>query len=124
MAIAGTQTNSAASSAIRSGNLPGLGFQAVITVVHSGTYATGGQTTDLSAVFANEVIGGRPISDTVDDGGYKSAYVLATAGAPATGIIQMYWPDSNNVADSAFSEVADMTALTAIDGQLWLFVGR
>lgn len=124
MAITGTQTNSAASAAIKSGLIPGLGFQAVVTVVHTVTYATGGQTCDLSAIFPNEVIGGHPISDTVDDGGYKSTYVLATAGAPATGLIQMYYVDANNAGDAAFNQVANGVALTAIDGQLWLFVGK
>lgn len=124
MAIAGTVLSGANSQTVRSGNIPGLGNQAVVTVVHTGTYATGGQTCDLSAIFPTEVYGGHPISDTQDDGGYKSTYVLATAGAPATGIIQMYYVDANNVADAAFVEVADMVALTAIDGQLWVFNGR
>lgn len=124
MAIAGTQFSGANSQTVRSGLIPGLGFQAVVTVVHTVTYDTGGQAVDLSAIFPNEVIGGHPISDTVDDGGYKSTYVLAAAGAPSTGIIQMYYVDANNVADAAFNQVANGTALTAIDGQLWLFVGR
>ena len=124
MAIAGTQFTGANSQTVRSGNIPGLGFQAVVTVVHTVTYATGGQTLDLSAIFPSEVIGGRPISDTVDDGGYKSTYVLAAAGAPATGTVQMYYVDANNVADAKFVEVANGVALTAIDGQQWLFVGR
>lgn len=124
MAVTGTQTNSAASSAIRSGNIPGLGFQAVVTVVHAGTYSTGGDTLDLSAVFPSEVYGGHPISDTQDDGGYKSTYVLGTAGAPASGVLQMYYVDANNVADAAFNQVANGVALTAIDGQLWIFNGR
>ena len=125
MSIAGTQTTAANGGAIKSGMIPGLGCQAVVTVVHSGTYTNpGGDAVDLSAVFPTEVLGGRPISDTVDDGGYKSTYVRAAAGAPDTGVIQMYWVDANNAGDAAFVQVADMTALTAIDGQLWIFNGR
>jgi hypothetical protein len=124
MAVAGTQFTGANSQTVRSGAIPGIGFQAVVTVVHTVTYSTGGDTLDLSAIFPNEVIGGHPISDTQDDGGYKSTYVLGTAGAPASGILQMYYVDANNVADAAFNQVANAVALTAIDGQLWLFVGR
>jgi len=124
MAIAGTQGLDANGGTIKSGNIPGIGWQAVVNVVHTVTYATGGQTLDLSLIFPSEVYGGHPISDTEDDGGYKSCYVLAAAGAPATGIVQMYYVDANNVADAPFVEVADMTALTAIDGQRWIFWGR
>lgn len=125
MTITATQKSGSNSQTIKSGPIPGIGFQAVVTVVHTDTYTPqGGQTCNLSAIFPTEVIGGRVIAETQDDGGYKSTYVLAAAGAPASGLIQMYWVDANNVADAAFVEVADMTALTAIDGQTWLFVGR
>ena len=106
-----------------SGQIPGFGFFAVSQIVWDNSYPTGGETCDLSGVFPNEVYGGAVFADTLNDGGYKCSYVLAAAGAPATGVIQAYWVDTTT--DGApMAQVVDMTDVSAMNGQTWLFAGR
>lgn len=109
-----------------SGAIPGYGHMAVVQIVYDNSYPTGGELCDLSATFPNEVFGGTPIADTVNDGGFISRYVRATAGVPASGIIQVYEkPASGAVgAIGALPEAGNTRDLSAINGQLWMFWGR
>lgn len=109
-----------------SGLIPGMGFQAVMQFVYDNSYPTGGEVADLSATFPNEVFGGVPIADTLNDGGFISRYVRAANGAPASGIIQVYEkPASGAVgAIGALPEAGNARDLSAINGQLWMFWGR
>lgn len=119
MALAITTPSSRISNLI-----PGLGFGAVVQFVYDNSYPTGGEVADLSGTFPSEVYGGRVISDTLNDGGYKCSYVRAAAGAPATGVVQVYYGNNNGGADGVMVECADMTDISAMNGQLWLFLGR
>lgn len=108
----------------RSNLVPGFGFFAIHELVWDNSYPTGGEACDLSGTFPSEVYGGFPISDTVDDAGFRPRYVRDTGGAPATGVIQLYWGDYDNGNDGPLVEVDDTTNVSAMDGQRWLFLGR
>lgn len=103
--------------------IPGFGFEVAVNIVWDAEYPTGGETAALNTIFANEVYGGHVISDTVDDAGWVPRYVRDTAGAPATGDIQLYYANYD-AADGVMIEVPDMTNVSAMDGQLWMFYGR
>lgn len=107
----------------KSGNVPGFGYFVIAQVVWDNSYPTGGEVCDLSSVFPTEVYGGTVFADTLNDGGFKCSYVLAASGAPATGILQAYWVDTS-VDGKEMLEVADMTDVSAMNGQTWLFAGR
>ena len=120
-----TVTAAVLTTRANSGLLSGEGFKAFVTVVWDSSYPTGGEALDLSAIFPNEVYGGAVYADTLNDGGYECTYTRATAGAPATGMLQAWW--TNNDAGGAqdpLIEVADMTSLAAMDSQRWCFWGR
>lgn len=110
----------------RSGLFPGEGFKAFVTVAWDASYLNAtGEPLDLSAIFPNEVYGGNVYADTVNDGGYFCVYSRATAGAPATGVLCAYY--GNNDAGGAQDPlivVADMTDVSAMNGQRWCFWGR
>lgn len=120
-----TVTAAVLSPRSNSGLLSGEGFKAFATVVWDNSYPTGGETLDLSAIFPNEVFGGTNYADTLNDGGFECTYTRATAGAPATGLVQAWY--TNNDAGGAqdpLIEVADMADVSAMNGQRWCFWGR
>lgn len=103
----------------------GEGYKVMATLTWDAIYPTGGETIDLSAFFPTEVFGGTNIADTLNDGGYECTYTRAVAGAPATGVIQAWWTnnDAGGVQDPLI-EVADMTDVSAMNSQRWIFFGR
>lgn len=117
-------TISALSPTRNSGLIAGLGFKSLVDIAWDNSYAANGETCDVSGIFVNEVYGAVPIADTLDDGGYQCTYCRAASGAPATGVLQAYYGDNDAVADGALIEVADMTDVSAMTAQRWLFTGR
>jgi len=94
-------------------------YIAVVDGAAGGTYATGGDTFDLSAIFANNIFAVISANATVNDAGYKFVYV---AGATtANGLIQVYW--QNEVAASVLVEVTNATDITAVTAQRFVIFG-
>lgn len=117
-------TITAPTPALQSNLIAGFGFAAIVDIAWDNSYPNNGETCDLSGIFPSEVYGGAVIADTLDDGGYECVYSRAAAGAPATGVLQAYYGDWDAVADGALIEVADMTDVSAMTAQRWLFLGR
>ena len=115
----------ALSPAVTSGNIPGAGFYAIVDVAFDNSYITTGEVLDLSGVFPNAVYGATVIASTLNDGGWHLAYVPDTAGAPATGVIQVFGVQT--VANTTCGPL--LNALTAWDvsamtGQRFVVFGR
>lgn len=111
-------TTTALTPVVRSNCVPGLGYFVVLQVAWDNSYPTGGETWDVSA-YGTTVIGAWQIAGTLDDEGHQDKYVLAAAGAAATGILQAYWYDYDAGADGLAIEVGNTTDLSATNGQRW-----
>jgi len=107
-----------------SGNIPGIGFAAIVQVAFDSSYIITGEVLDLSGIFPTMVFGGCVINDTLNDGGWMMKYVRATSGAPATGVIQAFGQQTN-AATTNGPLLNSLTAedLSAVNGQYWIFFG-
>lgn len=94
-------------------------YVAVVDVAAGGTYATGGDTLDLSAIFANNIFLVIGANATVDDAGYKFVYVAGSDTSDGT--VQVYW--QNEVAASVLVEVTNATDITAVTAQRFIVFG-
>jgi len=103
----------------------GEGYKVMIDATWDNSYPTGGEVFNLSPFFPNEVFGGTNIADTLNDGGYECTYTRAAAGAPATGVVQCWWTnnDAGGVQDPLI-QITDMTDVSAMNLQRWIFWGR
>jgi hypothetical protein len=108
---------------VASSLIPGFGFEAIVNIVPDNSYDANGDTTDLSAVFPNEVYGGHPIHAAIDTSVVVLKYRRAAAGAPATGFIQSYVTDTSG-ADGAMVELSAGAGNEGITEQYWVFFGR
>lgn len=78
---------------------------AVVSIAGSGSYATGGDTLDASAIFAVVDC----VTGAADGGRYKVAFDRATNGAAASGKVLIYDAGAADGGD----EVANTTDLSA-----------
>lgn len=99
--------------------------RAVILCTLSASYATGGDTIDLSALSAASgggftlVHGGHMIaSPTAGNDKYLCTYVPAAAYAPATGLVKIR--DASAASDAEVSNTTDLSAVTII----FEFIGK
>lgn len=87
-------------------------------VVGGSSYATGGDTLDLSAATLGKVNGFSKRVDCVTFGGINAAastkylpvYVPAASGAPATGVVKVH--DTSAAADAEVTNATDISAAT------------
>lgn len=84
-----------------------------ISIAGSASYATGGDTLDLSVATLGSVLGFAVVNNIVggsDAGLYAARFDRASAGAPATSKVVIY---SSGAADAG-DEVANATDLSAV----------
>lgn len=114
---------SALSPAVKSGLIPGFGFEAIVNIVPDNSYDANGDPVDLSAIFPTEVYGGHPIHYVIDSAVVVLKYSRAAAGAPATGVVQSYVTDTSG-ADTAMVELGAGAGNEGITESYWVFFGR
>lgn len=84
-----------------------------ISIAGSASYATGGDTLDMSVATLGSVLGFAIVNNIVggsDGGVYAARYDRASAGAPATCKVVLY----NSAAADGGDEVANATDLSAV----------
>ncbi len=116
-----TVTGALATTPQRSGNIPGLGIMAIVTVVMDSAMLQAGELIDLSAIFPNSVWGGVPIKDTLNDGGFTFRYV--SGATTASGLIQSYGMPAA-ATSGPLVLLSNGANISAVDGQTWLFLGQ
>ena len=104
-----------ATAAVLSNELHTHGRRAIITITGSASYATGGDTIDLSALAGGGFVKVHGVSFVAQGIGgaandkYRFAYVPAASYAPSTGVLKIR--DLSAASDAEVSSTTDLSAV-------------